>query len=440
MQKVFVVDHNRQPLMPCHPARARKLLNLRRAAVLKRFPFTIILLDRVGGAVQPVQFKLDPGSKQTGLALVAEGKRGKQVIWAAILEHRGQAIKAALADRRDQRHSRRQRHTRYRPARFNNRNRPKGWLPPSLQSRIENVWTWLCRINRVCPLTSITQELVRFDTQLMQNAEIKGVEYQQGELAGYEVREYLLEKWGRKCAYCGKTNLPLEIEHLIPRSRGGSDRMSNLTLACHACNQGKGNQTAAEFGYPALQQQAKQPLKDAAAVNITRWALCERLQKTGLAVELGTGGRTKLNRTRQGYPKAHWIDAACVGVSGEYIHIHPQHVPLHIKATGHGSRQMCQTDKFGFPIRYRRRQKRHFGFQTGDVVRAKVFRGKNRGVHVGRLTCRAVGRFKLSTGVTSVAYQHCCVLHHADGYEYKLGEAVLFLVEAGGTSSSPTER
>jgi hypothetical protein len=103
MQNVFVVDKNRQPLMPCHPARARQLLTAGKAVVLRRFPFTILLLDRAGGAVQPVQLKIDPGSKQTGLALVAAGKCGKRVVWAATLEHRGQAIKTALTDWRSHR-------------------------------------------------------------------------------------------------------------------------------------------------------------------------------------------------------------------------------------------------------------------------------------------------------------------------------------------------
>jgi hypothetical protein len=132
-------------------------------------------------------------------------------------------------------------------------------------------------------------ELVRFDMQLLENAEISGIEYQQGTLFGYEVREYLLEKWGRKCAYCGKTGVPLEIEHIVPRARGGSQRVSNLTLACEPCNTKKGTQTAGEFGHPAVQAQAKRPRHDAAAVNATRWALSRRLKATGLPVETGTG-------------------------------------------------------------------------------------------------------------------------------------------------------
>ena len=84
------------------------------------------------------------------------------------------------------------------------------------------------------------------------------------------MREYLLEKWGRKCAYCGAKDLPLEIEHITPKTRGGSNRITNLSLACHDCNQKKGTQTAAEFRHPEVQAKARQPLKDAAAVNATR--------------------------------------------------------------------------------------------------------------------------------------------------------------------------
>ena len=233
MQRVLVIDKNKKALMPCHPARARELLNAGKAAVYRRFPFTIILKEREGGDTQPVALKIDPGSKTTGLALVADFKSGKRVIWAAELTHRGQAIRDALLSRRQLRRFRRQRKTRYRAARFNNRRRVAGWLAPSLQSRVENIWTWAVRLAWKCPLASISQELVRFDMQLMENAEISGVEYQQGELQGYEVREYLLEKWGRKCAYCGVKDLPLEMEHITPKTRGGSNRVTNLSIACH---------------------------------------------------------------------------------------------------------------------------------------------------------------------------------------------------------------
>ena len=131
MHRVLVVDKNRKPLMPCHPARARQLMREGKAKMLRRQPFTIILIEREDGETQPVTLKVDPGSKTTGIALVADFKRGKRVIWAGELTHRGQQIKDNLLSRRQTRKSRRHRKTRYRPARFNNRRRAKGWLPPS---------------------------------------------------------------------------------------------------------------------------------------------------------------------------------------------------------------------------------------------------------------------------------------------------------------------
>src|SRR6185437_3133069 len=314
MSFVFVVDQDRKPLEPVHPGRARFLLSAGHAAVLRRYPFTIILKEvNPDAAPQPLRVKLDPGSKTTGVAVVNDDTG--QVVWAAEITHRGQQVKASLDSRRAQRHGRRSRHTRYRQPRFDNRTRPAGWLPPSMESRLANTLTWVARLMKWCPIDAISMELVKFDTHLMQNAEISGVEYQQGELQGYEVREYLLEKWHRACAYCGAKDVPLQVEHIIPRKRQGSDRISNLTLACESCNQRKGTQTAAEFGFPDIQAQAKQPLRDSAAVNTTRWALYDRLQGLGLHVEVGTGGRTKWNRTQRGLPKTHWLDAACVGAS-----------------------------------------------------------------------------------------------------------------------------
>ena len=275
--------------------------------------------------------KIDPGSKTTGMAVVNDLGL---VVWAGEIEHRGQQIRDRLLARRQQRRSRRSRKTRYRPARFDNRRRAEGWLPPSLMSRVTNIATWVSRLQRVAPVASLSLELVKFDTQALVDPEISGVEYQQGTLYGYEVREYLLEKWGRKCAYCGANDVPLQIEHLIPRSRGGTMRVDNLTLACGPCNQKKGNQTAAEFGYPHLHAQARQSLRDAAAVNATRWALYQRLCETGLPVECGTGGRTKFNRVSLGLPKAHWMDAACVGESGANVQIPPALSPLLIRPRG----------------------------------------------------------------------------------------------------------
>jgi len=134
MQRVFVLDKNKEPLMPYNPARARQLLKSGKVAVYRRYPFTIILKDREGGETQPIQVKIDPGSKVTGIAVVASFKRGLYCVWAGELSHRGQSIRDGLLSRRQLRRGRRTRKLRYRQARFDNRNRPGGWLPPSLMS------------------------------------------------------------------------------------------------------------------------------------------------------------------------------------------------------------------------------------------------------------------------------------------------------------------
>lgn len=427
MQRVFVLDKNKKSLMPCHPARARQLLKAEKAAVYRCQPFTIILKEREGGVTQPIAVKIDPGSKTTGMALVVDFKQGKRVIWAAEITHKGMAIKMRLESRRALRRGRRSRKLRYRPARWRNRRQKfakreragEKWLPPSLNSRIDNITSWVSRLRKWCPISDISVELVRFDTQKMQNPEISGVEYQQGTLLGYEVREYLLEHWGRRCAYCGAENIPLEIEHIIPKSRGGSNRVNNLTISCHKCNQMKGAQTATEFGFPKLQPKQRASLYHTASVNATRWVLFEKLKKTGLPVECGTGGRTKFNRTQQKYPKTHWADAACVGESGEHIYIAPNLAPLLIKAIGRGKRKMRGNDRYGFPRGKARKHKRVHDFQTGDLVRADVPRGKNIGTHVGRVTIRATGSFHVGK-IDGISWRYCQKLQCSDGYEYKI--------------------
>lgn len=426
MSKVFLIDQGKQPLNPVHPAQARQLLRDGKAAVFRRYPFTLILKKEVSNPkVKPLRIKIDPGAKTTGLALIDDNTG--EVVWVAELQHRGFQIRDSLTSRRQLRRSRRNRKTRYRKPRFLNRTRPKGWLPPSLNSRVANILTWVKRLSSLCQVTAISQELVRFDTQQMEDAEISGKGYQQGTLAGYEIREFLLEKWGRTCAYCGTKDIKLEIEHIQPRSKGGSNRLSNLCLACVSCNQKKGVQDIKNFlkGKQDLLKrilsQAKRPLADTAAVNATRWNLYENLKKIGLSVEVGTGGRTKYNRTIRGLDKTHYWDAACVGVSTPEQLITTGVKPLLITAKGHGTRQQCRTDKFGFPVRYCSRTKFHNGFQTGDIVKAVVTSGKKIGTYVGRVATRAIGSFNISTPdglVQGISHKYCKHIHKKDGYAY----------------------
>lgn len=428
MQKVFVVDKRGNPLMPCHPARARQLLRRGRAVVHRYVPFTIRLKDRVGGRVQPVRIKLDPGSQTTGIALVREADDEAEVLHLAELHHRTD-IGKRLEQRQKYRRRRRSAKGRYRSPRFLNRRRPEGWLPPSLRSRVEHIASWVSRYCCLVPVATISVELARFDTQKLQNAEIAGVMYQQGTLFGYEVREYLLEKWGRRCAYCGLEGVPLEIEHIIPHSRGGSDRVSNLTLACQECNQRKGKRTAAEFGHPQVQAEAQRPLRDAAAVNATRWAVYHRLAATGLPVEVGTGGRTKYNRTRLGLPKTHALDAVCVGAStpGRVVGLEGAR-GLTIQARGRGQYRRTNVDRYGFPRGYLPRQKRVAGFRTGDLVQADVPGGKYAGTHQGVVLVRRSGYCDIKRGGRRVAQgvhvRHLRLVQRFDGYAYETGKVV----------------
>lgn len=431
MSKVFVVDTLYKPLDPVHPGYARMLLSSGQAAVYRRYPFTLILKRDVEQPVtHPLRVKIDPGSKTTGLALLNDATG--EVVWGAELFHRGQAVRAALDDRRNHRRSRRQRHTRYRQPRFENRRRKEGWLPPSLVSRIANIDTWVRRLMRVCPVQAISQELVRFDTQSMSHPEIQGVEYQQGELAGYEVRAYLLEKWNRRCAYCGAKDVPLQVEHMQPRARGGTNRVSNLTLACESCNTKKGTQDIRDFLHDKpdvlkrLLASAKAPLKDASAVNATRWVVYERLQALGVPVEGGTGGRTTYNRVNRGLDKAHWIDAACVGASTPDVLYMKNVKALLIQASGHGCRQMCCMDRYGFPRTRSKQAKLMKGFQTGDIVKAMVTTGAKQGTYVGRVAVRTSGSFNIKTPhgvIQGISHRFCTMLHHSDGYSYQKGEA-----------------
>lgn len=428
--------------MPCHPSRARELLTKGRAVVHRHSPFVIRLRDRTvaDSVVTGVALRIDPGSQGTGLAVTddlsaadthsRETTTLRRGLYAVELQHRGEQIRKAMKQRADRRRGRRSRNLRHRAPRFSNRTRPAGWLAPSLQHRADSTLAWVDRLRRWVPVTDIHVERVAFDTHALSlgRESLNESEYQQGTLAGYEVRQYLLEKWGRACAYCGAENTPLQVDHIRPRSAGGSDRISNLTLACEPCNQSKGARPIGEFlrHKPQLleriQQQLQVSLRDAAAMNATRWVLWRHLTDTGLPVHAWSGGRTKCNRATQGLAKSHTLDALAVGdLSGmSRIVRYPASV-LVSACTGRGSYARTRSDKHGFPRLRLTRQKTFFGYQTGDLVTAKVPTGKNAGTHTGRVAVRATGKFNIRTahGVVQAVHQrHVRLLQRADGYGY----------------------
>ncbi len=312
--RVPVLNMRGEPLMPTTPRKARKLLEAGKAKVVSRTPFTIQLLYPTGEAKQDITLGIDAGYSKIGYSAVTVTRE----LIAGELELR-KDISKLLEKRRSYRREKRNRKW-YREPRFDNRGRREGWLPPSLEHKLQSHIRLIERLKRIFPLTKVIVEVSSFDTQKIQNPEISGVEYQQGELQGYEVREYLLEKWKRRCAYCKKTGVPLEVEHIVPKSRGGSDRVSNLTISCHECNQKKGDRTAEEFGYPGIQKQAKQSLKATAFMNNIRWKLVNLL-----SCEWTYGYITKHNRIKLGLEKSHENDAFVIAGGGnqeqsEYIY------------------------------------------------------------------------------------------------------------------------
>lgn len=448
MSRVFVLDKNKKPLAPCTCARARILLSKEKAAVFRLYPFTIILKERDNGDVQPLSFKIDQGSKTTGIALVSHNKNQNLVIWACNLIHRGYTISESLTKRRAIRSSRRSRKTRYRKPKWTNsmskaqmehvNKRPKGWLAPSIKARLDNTCNLFNKLNRLSQITNISIENVRFDMQKMENPNIQGKEYQQGDLFGFEVKEYLLYLHKHTCAYCSglSNDSILEIEHIVPRSKGGVNRLSNLSIACRTCNQEKGSLLPNEWLqklskskskinkkrkelFSKVLKGVKPTLKDAAAVNSIRNEIQRRFVMYN--PELGSGGLTKYNRKQNKLPKDHWIDAACVGLSGREIHTPDSIIPLEIKANGRGSRQMCRMDKYGFPRTSAKDSSNCFGFKTGDIVKAVVTKGKKQGIYKGRVAVRSNGYFNITTKekiVQGISYRDCRLLHKNDGYSY----------------------
>jgi hypothetical protein len=219
----------------------------------------------------------------------------------------------------------------------------------------------------------------------MQNPEISGIEYQQGELQGYEVKEYLLEKWGRKCAYCNVENVPFQVEHIISSARGGTDRVSNLTIACHECNRRKGTKSAAEFGHPEIQLLAKKPLKAAAYMNIVRSKLVDRIKKEfpDYYCDSTYGYITKCNRINMGLEKTHANDAFVIAGGVSQIRSKPYNV-VQIRRNN----RSLQLNKKGSKPSIRRNR---YKYSPGDLVkRISLLQTTGWGEGVGKKTRSAV--------------------------------------------------
>ncbi|TWH54264.1 LOW QUALITY PROTEIN: Restriction endonuclease [Dulcicalothrix desertica PCC 7102] len=416
---IFVLDSDKKPLTMCTAGLARKLLDSQKAALFKWYPTTIILKKSADLLPLPyLELRIDPGSKFTGIALV--DIETETIVWAMESEHRGLSISESLTARSNTRHARRSRNTRYRKERPNHK-KPSGWLPPSLQHRVDTTMTWVKRIIKLAPIKSIAFERVKFDIQKLENPSIEGIEYQQGTLQGYTLREALLEHWGRKCAYCDAVNVPLEIEHIRPKSQGGSDRFNNLTLSCQRCNQNKSNQSIDEFlkndpvRLDNIKRHQKQSLRDAAAVNSTRNKLFDSLKSFNIPAYCGSGAYTKMMRIKSNLPKTHFIDAGCVNALQEVTLKTIQ--PLRVKCNGHGNRQFVTMDKHGFPRSCYAPKHVRKDWKAGDIIKVK----KKDGTSVlGRVkkAAKTLIFIPFRGKETSFSPKNTKPIHRSDGYRY----------------------
>ncbi len=361
--RVPVINMRNEPLMPTTPGKARKLLKEKKAKVALSNPFTIQLLYATGETKQPVTLGIDAGYKHIGFSALTEKR--ELVSGEAIMRTDMPKLNVEKSMYRRVRRNK----LWYRQPRFMNRgNYGKGWFAPSIKHKLYTHIRLIEKLKKILPISDIIIEVASFDTQKMKNPEMSGIEYQQGELQGYEIREYLLEKFHRKCVYCGKTNIPLEIEHLTPRSRNGPDTVNNLAISCHDCNQKKNNLTAEEFGYPDLRKRALMPLRDAAFMNTVRWKLT---QLTG--ADHTFGYITKRNRISLGLDKSHANDAFVIAGGTNQART----LPFTITQRRRNNRSI-QTNRKGFRPSIRRRR---YPLQPGDVVEFGESRYGVVGVH-----------------------------------------------------------
>ena len=423
---VLVINKHKQPCNTISEAYARILLFNKQAVIHKRFPFTIRLRNdnAVSKDRRNYTIKIDPGSKTTGIAIT---DNQDSVVMLAEIEHRGYIIKKNLDKRRAARLSRRQRKTRYREARFLNRTRPEGWLAPSVKSRADNVINFVKKYKKLININKIMIENVSFDVaQMSSDTKLWGNDYQQGNLYNKDLRDFIFSKTKGRCSYCGRK--AEEIDHIVPRAKGGTNSSYNLTPACRSCNEKKSNLSLKEFGKLMNKDfsklEPKKLPKNAAIVQSARNYMVKEITKVVPDTTTYDAWLTKYNRNQLGLPKQHYYDALSVGEIPSKFNFLTDKV-LQISAKGRGSRQMCSMNRYGFPRTSAKASKSVKGFQTGDMVKAIVPTGSKQGEYLGKVAVRSSGYFDIQTKtqvIQDIGYRYCHIVQRSDGYSYDYKE------------------
>jgi len=301
---VYVLNCHGEPLMPCQPRKARLLLQKSKAKVVRMVPFTIQLLYGSSGYKQEVSLGIDAGTQHIGVSATTE----QQVLFEAEVQPRSN-IQEGLATRRQFRRARRNRKTRYRKARFLNRNKPKGWLAPSVQHKVDCHLKTIRLVHRLLPVRRTTIEVAQFDLQKIRHPAIEGEEYQQGPQLGFwNVREYVLARDGHLCQWCKGTSKDriLNVHHIESRKTGG-DHPDNLITLCKTCH---------ELIHQTHQEHRIEPksrgFRDATQMGIIRWRIYEQAKELFPEVHLTYGYLTKQTRITHQLEKSHLVDARCI--------------------------------------------------------------------------------------------------------------------------------
>lgn len=301
---IYVRSKEGKALMPSERrGRIGYLLRHGKAHVVSHVPFVVQLDYESTTYTQEVSLGIDAGSKHIGVSASSE----KKELLAAQVELRSDVVNL-LSTRRELRRARRNRKTRYRKVRFDNRKKKDGWLSPSIEQKVESHLKVIRLAHKLLPITKTTIEVAQFDAQKIKNPDIKGDEYQKGEQMGFwNVREYVLARDGHKCVHCkGKSRDPiLNVHHLESRKTGGNSP-SNLVTLCETCHK------AYHRGEFKLKIKRGSSLRDAAVMNIMRWAVYERAKAELGNVYLTYGYITKHTRIENGIAKTHAADAFCI--------------------------------------------------------------------------------------------------------------------------------
>lgn len=285
--------------------KVRRLLKSNKAKIIRRCPFTIQLLYDTPDIAQDITLGVDAGSKHIGLSATTTSK----VLYESDVQLRNDIV-GLLSTRRETRRARRNRKTRYRKARFNNRVRHEKWLAPSVRQKIETHLTVIRKLHEILPITKIIIETANFDIQKIKNPNIQNEEYQHGEQMDFwNIREYVLFRDNHICQCCkgGSKDKILNVHHIESRRTGGN-APNNLITLCKTCHNGYHNGTV------TLPKSIKRDMsfRDTAFMGIMRWALYDGLKASYPDVSMTFGYITKNTRIRNNLPKEHYIDARCV--------------------------------------------------------------------------------------------------------------------------------